>query len=97
MTTPGEPRLGLATDLYELTMAASYRAIGMSGRATFSLFVRSLPAHRAFFAAAGLDKALGHLERFGFDDAGADYLVSSGHLGRADADAIARTRFTGDV
>ena len=33
----------LFTDLYEITMAASYFREGMTGQATFSLFVRTLP------------------------------------------------------
>jgi hypothetical protein len=34
---------GLLTDLYELNMAVSYLRRGMTGPATFSLFVRDLP------------------------------------------------------
>ena len=45
---------GLLTDLYELNMAASYLRRGMTGLATFSLFVRQLPADRGFLVAAGL-------------------------------------------
>jgi nicotinate phosphoribosyltransferase len=41
----------LATDLCELNMAASYLRRGMVGPATFSLFVRNLPASRAFLMA----------------------------------------------
>lgn len=92
-----EPRLGLVTDLYQLTMAASYRALGMRARATFSLFVRKLPEHRAFLVATGLDEALRRLERLGLDDESVDYLVSEQHLRREDAEEIAQTRFTGDV
>jgi len=43
---------GLLTDLYELNMAASYLRRGMTGPATFSLFVRQLPADRGFLIAA---------------------------------------------
>ncbi len=41
----------LATDLYELNMAASYLRPGVVGPATFSLFVRNLPPRRAFLMA----------------------------------------------
>jgi len=85
------------TDLYELTMAASYRRLGMRDRATMSLYVRTLPQHRSFLVAAGIDRALERLEHLGFDAAGVDYLVSTGHLRREDAEGLARTRFTGDV
>lgn len=94
---PAELRLGLVADLYELTMAASYHRLGMQGRATFSLFVRKLPAHRSFLVAAGLDGALARLERLGFDDEGAAYLASTGHVRPEEAAVLARTRFTGDV
>ena len=46
---------GLLTDLYEITMAASYHERDMTGRATFDLFVRDLPACRNFLIAAGLE------------------------------------------
>ena len=35
---------GLLTDLYELNMAAIYLRRSVTGQATFSLFVRALPA-----------------------------------------------------
>jgi nicotinic acid phosphoribosyltransferase len=35
---------GLYTDLYEVRMATAYRRRRMTGPATFSLFVRRLPA-----------------------------------------------------
>ncbi|MFI9612910.1 dsRBD fold-containing protein [Streptomyces sp. NPDC052023] len=39
------------TDLYEVTMAMSYLREGMTGPATFSLFVRDLPPERGFLDA----------------------------------------------
>ena len=59
---------GLLTDLYELTMAASYFAHGMDDSATFDLFVRHLPEHRNYLIACGLDDALEYLEKLHFDD-----------------------------
>lgn len=93
-----EPRnLGLATDLYELTMGASYAALGMTGRATFSLFARRLPRRRAFLVAAGLADALARLQALRFDEAALEYLASTGQI-RADFLAhLANLRFTGDV
>ena len=52
------------TDLYEVTMALSYLRENMRAPATFSLFVRDLPAGRGFLVAAGLDPALDYLSRF---------------------------------
>jgi nicotinate phosphoribosyltransferase len=87
----------LFTDFYELTMAASYLREGMTGEATFSLFVRRLPRTRGFLVAAGLDDVLGFLEQFRFSEAALRYL---GSLGRFDArflEFLAGLRFTGSV
>jgi nicotinate phosphoribosyltransferase len=83
--------------LYELTMARSYRMLGMNERATFSLFVRKLPASRSFLVACGLEEALSRLERFGIDERGVDYLVRECGFRREEAEALASTRFTGNV
>ena len=45
---------GLATDLYQLTMAAGYHGNGRNERASFELFIRQLPAERSYLIAAGL-------------------------------------------
>ncbi len=73
---PGEePRLlGLATDLYQLTMAAAYHANGRGERASFELFVRRLPAERSYLVAAGLRQALDYLHRLSFSEGEIDYL-----------------------
>ena len=47
----------LFTDLYELNMASSYLRRGMTESATFSLFVRQLPATRGFLVATGLEES----------------------------------------
>jgi len=52
----------LATDLYQLTMMAGYEAVTPVTTCTFELFVRELPAERAFLVAAGLHQALDYLE-----------------------------------
>ena len=59
---PDRRALGPVTDLYQLTMMAGYLATGMAGkRATFELFVRRLPPHRAYLVFAGLEQAIGDL------------------------------------
>lgn len=89
--------IALATDLYEFTMGASYLALDMEHEATFSLFVRQLPAGRAFLVAAGLAEALRRLTRLRFDPATLDYLRSTGQI-RQDFLAWLRDfRFTGEV
>jgi nicotinate phosphoribosyltransferase len=88
---------GLFTDLYELTMAASYVREGMQGEATFSLFVRKLPPGRGFLVAAGLEDVLTFLASFHFSENALQYLRS---LGLFDSDflrALRDLRFTGSV
>lgn len=72
-------------DLNELRMAASYLRRGMTKPATFSLFVRDLPAERGFLVAAGLADALAFLTGFRFTGDDLDYL--RGPLGLP-ADAV---------
>jgi len=55
--TPNPKYSGLLTDLYELTMAAGYLETNFIARASFELFVRSLPQRRNYLVAAGLDQA----------------------------------------
>ena len=92
----GGPPGALATDLYELNMAASYLAREMTAPATFSLFVRRLPARRAFLVAAGLDDCLSYLENFHFTD---DDLAHLGAIGFSEETVrrFSRVRFTGEV
>jgi nicotinic acid phosphoribosyltransferase len=90
-------RIALSTDLYELTMGASYLALGMTGPATFSLFVRKLPAQRSFLVAAGVEEAIARLTSQAFDPDDAAYLVSTGCLAPREAEQLVSTRFTGDA
>jgi nicotinate phosphoribosyltransferase len=89
--------LALLTDLYELNMAASYLRRGMTEPATFSLFVRRLPARWGFLVACGLEGCLDYLEALRFSQEDLDYL--RGEQGYPDEvlEAFARFRFTGDV
>ena len=88
--------MALTTDLYELTMAASYLSRGMTETATFSLFVRDLPPDRGFVVAAGLDSVLRLLDEYAFDDDDLTWLAGHG-FDAAAIDAFAALRFTGDV
>ncbi len=86
----------LVTDLYELNMAASYLRRDMLEPATFSLFVRRLPATRGFLVAAGLEDCLAHLESFAFAGEDLEWLARAGFQDR-DIEALASLRFTGAV
>lgn len=88
---------GLLTDLYELTMAASYLEHGMTERATFSLFVRRLPADRGFLVACGLADCLSFLEDYRFAPEDIDYLEREQRFGESTLRALEGLRFTGDV
>jgi len=85
------------TDLYELTMAASYAREGMTGEATFSLFVRTLPARRSFLVAAGLEDALAFLAGFRFSEDALRYLASLRIFDRSFLEGLRDLRFTGTV
>ncbi|MGH9685933.1 MAG: nicotinate phosphoribosyltransferase [Candidatus Acidiferrales bacterium] len=91
---------GLLTDLYELTMAAGYLQTGFDGRATFELFIRHLPPHRNYLAAAGLEETIDFLEHVSFAPAEVDYLRKHPILRNIHADFfdyLEKFRFTGDV
>jgi nicotinate phosphoribosyltransferase len=88
---------GLLTDLYEITMAASYHERGMTGRATFDLFVRDLPACRNFLIAGGLEQALDYLEDLSFDEDATEYLRSLRMFDESFLDHLREFEFTGEV
>jgi nicotinate phosphoribosyltransferase len=93
--------LGPATDLYELTMMAGYHAAGMADRcATFEIFVRKLPDHRAYLVFAGLEQAIRDVLRLAFSPEQIETIrgwpMFRG-LDQAVIDALASTRFQGDI
>jgi nicotinate phosphoribosyltransferase len=94
-------RYGLATDLYQLTMAAAYWENGMgSETATFELFVRRLPPHRGYLLAAGLEQAVEYLQGLRFDSAGIAYLRSLPHFAAVSEsfwEYLREFRFTGNL
>ncbi|HJN44226.1 MAG: nicotinate phosphoribosyltransferase [Acidobacteria bacterium] len=92
----------LSTDLYELTMAAGYVAMGADKtRATFELFVRDLPATRGYLVAAGLEQAICYLETWRCTPDEIAYVRTLSALRGAAPeffdDYLPRLRFTGDV
>lgn len=97
----GRPRmLGLATDLYQLTMAAAYFTHGKTGRATFELFVRKLPAQRSYLLVAGIEQALQYLRELSFSGEEIEYLRGLPIFRHVDADFfeyLAGFRFGGEV
>jgi nicotinate phosphoribosyltransferase len=87
----------LHTDLYELNMAASYLRRDMTGSATFSLFIRRLPARWGFLVACGLEGCLRYLEDLAFTEEDLEYLRKEQGYPEEALEAFATLRFTGDV
>lgn len=87
----------LLTDLYELNMVASYLRRDMNGSATFSLFVRRLPATRGFIVTAGVESCLDFLQNLTFEEDDLRYLHEVLGFTTTDLEAFRRFRFTGDV
>lgn len=88
---------GLLTDLYQLTMGASYLAEGATDQATFSLIVRKLPDDRGYLVMAGLEDALRYLEELRFPPEAIEYLDSLQLFPRQFLDYLASFRFEGEV
>jgi nicotinate phosphoribosyltransferase len=98
------PSLALLTDLYQLTMAQGYWALGQHQReAVFHLFFRSNPFKGGYTIACGLADAIAWLESVRFDESDLAYLktlhgADSRPLFRADFLTALRTfAFTLDI
>ncbi len=97
---PDQPYSGLLTDLYELTMAAGYVQNGFDARATFEVFVRSLPRRRNYLVAAGLEQALDFLGNVRFSSEDISYLRALPffrHVHSKFFDYLSQFQFKGDV
>lgn len=87
----------LLTDLYELTMAASYFENQMFEPATFSLFIRDYPPFRRYFISAGLADILEYLENLKFSPQELEYLENTGLFKPEFLSYLEGFRFNGDV
>lgn len=91
---------GLATDLYQLTMAAGYHANKRYERASFEMFIRRLPPNRSYLVAAGLEQALDFLSTASFNAEELDYLRGLpvfAHVAPEFFDYLSKFRFSGEV
>ena len=91
-----EENMSLFTDLYELTMCASYFDNEKFEPATFDLFVRRLPENRGYLLVAGLEQVLLYLESIKFTDKHVAYLKKQG-FSPDFLDYLQGFKFTGDV
>jgi nicotinate phosphoribosyltransferase len=92
--------MALATDLYELTMAAGYFEAGLEESLTFELSVRDLPASRSFLLAAGLEQIVHFVTNLRFTDDAVSYLRSLKpfeHISAEFFDHLRALRFSGDI
>ena len=89
--------LGLNTDLYELTMAASFHRQRRDEEVTFDLFVRALPPRRDFLVVAGIDTALERVAAFTYDPTALEYLAGLGLFDDGFLDWLGRYRFRGEI
>lgn len=95
-----ENRLGLATDLYQLTMGAAYHLNDRTGEASFEYFVRGLPENRGYLVAAGLEQALHYLCHISFGKEEIDHIRHHPYYGGIPESFFSRLasfRFTGNV
>ncbi len=92
-----EYNMGLLTDLYQLTMAASYFEHGKNEIATFDMFVRKLPKNRNYLVAVGLEQVLEYLENLHFGEEDIAYLKKQGIFKDEFLEYLKEFRFTGDV
>jgi nicotinate phosphoribosyltransferase len=91
-----EEDMSLFTDLYELTMCASYFDNKKLKPATFDLFIRRLPENRSYLLFAGLEQALLFLESVKFTEKHLGYLQKQGFDGQF-LDYLRNFKFAGDV
>ncbi len=94
---PTRLEVALSTDLYELTMASSYHALGHAGRAVFSLFVRKFPENRHFLVVAGITELLERLVELRFEEEALRFLATLPVLQRSFVDSLVHFRFRGDI
>jgi nicotinate phosphoribosyltransferase len=87
----------LITDLYELTMAESYFRERMFGQATFSLFIRDCPPHRAYFVSAGIEHLIEIIEQMRFSKESILFLESTGRFSPGFLEYLGQFRFTGTI
>jgi nicotinate phosphoribosyltransferase len=91
-----EENVAMLTDLYELTMCASYFDNRKLEPASFDLFIRKLPPNRSYLLFAGLEQVLRFIERMRFTEEHIKFLKGQGFkedfLGY-----LQNFKFTGDV
>jgi nicotinate phosphoribosyltransferase len=91
-----QENMSLFTDLYELTMCASYFDNNKFELATFDVFIRRFPPGRSYFMFAGLEQVLSYLQNVSFNVEQISYLRKQGFDERFLA-YLKNFEFSGDV
>jgi nicotinate phosphoribosyltransferase len=91
-----EENMSMLTDLYELTMCASYFDNKKLEPATFDLFIRRLPPNRSYFLFAGLEQILLFLKKLRFNEEHTAFLKKQGFKDEF-LNYLKNFRFTGEV
>ncbi|VVC03385.1 Putative nicotinate phosphoribosyltransferase [Candidatus Burarchaeum australiense] len=87
----------LLTDYYQLTMCAAYLKNGHTGKASFELFVRSMPPNRSYMMFAGLEQVVRYLSQLHFAREKLEYLASKGIFDDDFLSYLGHFRFTGEL
>ena len=90
----------MATDFYQLTMAAGYFECKRNNKATFELFVRELPKNRSYLIAAGLEQIIYYLKNLRFTNNHLKYLKSIPifkNVSKGFFEYLLNFRFSGDL
>lgn len=89
--------MGLFTDFYELTMAASYFENNMQDYiATFDLFFRKLPKNRNYLILAGVEQVIKYILELRFNQESIEYLSNLGFKDEF-LKYLSSFKFNGDV
>jgi len=88
--------MSMFTDLYELTMCASYFDNQKFEPATFDLFIRKNAKKRSYFLFAGLEQVLEFLEKVQFTEQHLAYLSEHG-FNDAFLEYLRKFKFTGEI
>ncbi len=98
MSITAEHRNALLTDLYQLTMNASYLDNNKTNEvASFEMFVRSLPKNWGYLVAVGLDEAIDYACNIRFTDDDIAYLKGLGIFSDDYLDYLHHFRFEGEI
>jgi len=92
-----EETSALLTDMYQLTMVQSYLDHGLTDTAAFEFFVRTLPDHRNFLIACGLEQVLQYLQHLHCSEEELDWLSHHDQFSNDFVDYMANLHFGGDV